>query len=73
MCPVTAIVGPLQKNEYSQVVSAQRAFAGIGDAIGSTDWIVDHGAGHQLPAILQCGGSVLAAVKLGDKGSKYSV
>lgn len=64
---------PLEMNEYLQVVSAQSAFAGIGDTIGSTDGIVDHGAGHHLSAILQRGGFVLAAVKLGNKGSKCSV
>lgn len=68
-----------------QVVRAQCAFAGIGDTIGSTDGIVDHGAGHHLSAILQRRGSVLAAVKLrnflsappivlfGNVGSKFDV
>lgn len=75
-----AKIGPLL-----QVVSAQRAFAGIGDTIGSTDGIVDHGAGHHLSAILQRGGFVLAAVKLrnllsappivlfGNAGSQFNV
>lgn len=68
-----------------QVVGTQCALAGISDTVGSTDGIVDHGAGHQLSAILQRGSWVLAAVKLGNflytpsimplgnAGSKFSV
>lgn len=55
---------PQEKGKYLQVVGTQCALAGISDTVGSTDRIVDHGAGHQLSAILQRGSWVLAAVKL---------
>lgn len=46
-------------------MGTQGALAGVGDAVGAAHRVVDHGAGHQLPAILQRGPAVLAAVQLG--------
>lgn len=56
-----AKVGPML-----HVVGTQGALAGVGDAVGAAHGVVDHGAGHQLPAILQRGPGVLAAVQLGS-------
>lgn len=61
---------PKEKDECLQVVGTQSALAGVSEAIGTTDGVVDHRAGHQLSAVLQRGASVPAAVELGNRQQK---
>lgn len=56
-----------RENDYLQIVGTQCTLAGISDTISATDGIIDHGAGHQLSAIIQRGNWVPAAVKLRNK------
>lgn len=59
-----------EEEEHSLVVGTQDALAGVGDAVGAADGVVDHGAGHQLRAILQRGAGEPAAVQLGKQGQQ---
>lgn len=59
-----------EEEEHSLVVGTQDALAGVGDAVSAAHGVVDHAAGHQLPAILQRGAAELAAVQLGKQGQQ---
>lgn len=53
-------------------MGTQGALAGVGDAVAAAHGVVDHGTGHDIPAVLQRGRAVLAAVQLQNKDSKGS-